>query len=96
MWDIFEAIIVCLNHMMSACVMNQPKGHWLLSNALNINLSVTMAYMSRIPLVDGGETFDQFDIDLHLLRKNMWQEVVKVIRPFQQFLKSFDFLSSSQ
>jgi hypothetical protein len=82
--------------MMSACVMNQPKGHWLLSNALNINLSVTMAYMSRIPLVDGGETFDQFDIDLHLLRKNMWQEVVKVIRPFQQFLKSFDFLSSSQ
>jgi hypothetical protein len=53
MWDIFEAIIVCLNHMVSACVMNQPKGHWLLSNALNINFNVTLAYMNRIFLLMG-------------------------------------------
>jgi hypothetical protein len=53
MWDIFEAIIVGLNHMVSACVMNQHKGHWLLSNALNINLDVTLAYMSRISLLMG-------------------------------------------
>jgi hypothetical protein len=34
------------------------------------------------PLVDGVETFDQFDVELHFLKKNMWQEVVEVIIPF--------------
>jgi hypothetical protein len=33
------------------------------------------------PLVDGVET-DQFDVELHFLKKNMWQEVVEVIIPF--------------
>jgi len=51
--DILEAIIVCLNHMVNACVMNQPKSHWLLFNALNINLSVTLAYMNQIFLLMG-------------------------------------------
>ncbi len=74
MWDILEAIIVCLNHMVSACVRNQPKGHWLLSNALTINLSVTLAYIYESDArcsCRRGETFDQFDIDLHLLRMNI-------------------------
>jgi hypothetical protein len=52
-WDVFEDIIVCLNQMVSARVMNQPEGHWLLFNALNINSSVTLAYMSQIPLSMG-------------------------------------------
>jgi hypothetical protein len=34
------------------------------------------------PLANGVETFDQFDVELHFLKKNMWQEVVKVIIPF--------------
>jgi galactitol-specific phosphotransferase system IIC component len=40
--------------------------------------------------VDGSETFDSFDMVLHLLSINMWQEVVKVIGPFKFFLKAFD------
>jgi hypothetical protein len=31
------------------------------------------------PIFDGSETFDQFDIELHLLNKNMWYKVVKEI-----------------
>jgi hypothetical protein len=43
------------------------------------------------PIVDGSETFDQFDVELHLLNINMWQEVVKVIKYFLEFFKTFDF-----
>jgi hypothetical protein len=38
------------------------------------------------PIVDGSETFD-----LHLSNINMWQEVVKVIKYFLEFFKTFDF-----
>jgi hypothetical protein len=31
------------------------------------------------PLVNGVETFDQFDVELHFLKKNMWQEVKVII-----------------
>jgi len=34
------------------------------------------------PLVDEVETFDQFDVELHFLKNNMWQQVVEVIIPF--------------
>jgi hypothetical protein len=41
--------------------------------------------------VDGNETFDWFDMELHVLSINMRQEIVKAIRPFRNFLKAFDF-----
>jgi hypothetical protein len=40
----------------------------------------------------GSETCDQFDVELQMLSKNMRQQVVKVIKPFVQFLKAFDSL----
>jgi hypothetical protein len=42
------------------------------------------------PLVDGNKTFDIFDVEFHMLNKNMWQEVLKVIKFFLEFLKTFD------
>lgn len=50
-----------------------------------------MAMESQLdPLVDGSETCDQFDVELQMLSKNMRQEVVKVMKPFLQFLRAFD------
>jgi hypothetical protein len=37
------------------------------------------------PLVDGNKTFDIFDVEFHMLNKNMWQEVLKVIKFFLEF-----------
>ncbi len=34
--------------------------------------------------------FDQFDMKFHSLNRNMQHEVVKVIKPFLEFLKAFD------
>jgi hypothetical protein len=40
--------------------------------------------------LDGSETFDLFDVELHTLNKNMQHEVVKVLKPFLEFIKAFD------
>lgn len=40
--------------------------------------------------LNGSETFDLFDVELHTLNKNMWHEVIKVLKPFLEFLKTFD------
>jgi len=45
----------------------------------------------EIDPLDGNETFDFFDVELHTLKKNMRQEVVKVFKHFVEFLKAFDF-----
>jgi hypothetical protein len=34
--------------------------------------------------------FDPFEAKILLQQKNMWLEVIKVIKPFLEFLKSFD------
>jgi hypothetical protein len=40
--------------------------------------------------LDGKEIFNLFDVDLSMLNKNMQQKVVKLIKPFPEFLKTFD------
>jgi hypothetical protein len=40
--------------------------------------------------LDGNETFDLFDVELHTLNENIQHEVMKVLKPFQEFLKEFD------
>jgi hypothetical protein len=40
--------------------------------------------------LDGNEIFNLFDVDLSMLSKNMQQKVVKLIKPFSEFLKTFD------
>jgi hypothetical protein len=52
---------------MIAYVINYFQGHWLLSNALAIVINLIMAMDAKTnPIVDGNETFNQFDIELHL------------------------------
>ncbi len=67
MWAIDEVIAHCLNHVVTTCVFNQSRGHWLLSNALAIviNLIVVMEFETD-PLVDGNETLDLFYVELHM------------------------------
>ncbi len=38
-------------------------------------------------LGDGFKILDEFDLELLIMRKNMWQEVVKVIKHFFLCLK---------
>jgi hypothetical protein len=63
------------------------KGHWLLSNAINL---IIVVEVETNPLANGNEIFDWFDVEFHILNKTMRQEVVKVIKPFVKFLKAFE------
>jgi hypothetical protein len=38
----------------------------------------------------GVKCFDQFDMEFHFLNRSMQHVVVKVIKPFLEFLKAFD------
>jgi len=41
-WHIFQIIIDVLSSIVSACVLNQSRGHWLLSNALNVTITLSL------------------------------------------------------
>jgi hypothetical protein len=81
-----------LNHVVTTCVMNQFGGHWLLLIALTtiINLIVVVEFEVD-PIVNENVTFDLFDVELHMLNVNLWHnEVIKVIKYFLKFFKTFD------
>jgi hypothetical protein len=62
-------------------VMNQSKGHQLVSNVVNIAINlIGIGIWTKSPC--WGEAFDWFDVEFHLLKRNMWHEVMKLIRPF--------------
>ncbi len=50
---------------MSACVMNQSRGHWFLSNVLTIvvNISFNME-VKVVGLGDGSKILNEFDLKL--------------------------------
>jgi hypothetical protein len=37
-----------------------------------------------------GQAIIVFDVEILIFQNNMWHEVVKVIKPFLQFLKVYD------
>jgi hypothetical protein len=67
-WAIVKVITSCLNSIVSACVMNQSRSHWLLSNALTIIITFTINMESTLFLFSGGlENFDSFEIEILVL-----------------------------
>jgi hypothetical protein len=57
-WAIAEVVIICLNPMVTKCVMNLCKRHWLLSYVLATAINLIMAMEIELdPFVDGSETF---------------------------------------
>jgi hypothetical protein len=53
--------------------------------ALTMNMEVTL-----LPLFGGPEIYDSFESEILVLHKNMQLEVIKAIKPFLQFLRTFD------
>jgi hypothetical protein len=82
-WAVVEVVTSCLNPFVSTYVMNQSRGHWLLSNALKTTIAFTMSMEATLlPLSHGPEIFDSFENEIIVLHRNMWLEVIKVIKPF--------------
>ncbi len=43
-----------------------------------------------LQLFNGLEVFNLFEAKIFFLHKNMWMEMIKIIKPFLEFLRSFD------
>jgi len=68
--------------------MNQLGGYYLLFNALIMFISLTLALETKM-----GKTtnvLDAFDVEVFIFQNNLQVEVVKVIKPFLQFLKVYN------
>jgi hypothetical protein len=72
-------------------VLHQSKGHWLLSNALTIAITLIVNMEPKLlQLSSPSKVSDPFEVEILLLHRNMQLEVIKVINPFLDFLRSID------
>ncbi len=72
-------------------MLNQFKGHWLLSDALTKMITLTLNMeIKLLQLFSPFNFFDLFEIMILLLHTNVWFEIIKAIKLFLDFLRSFD------
>jgi hypothetical protein len=89
-WAIDEVITSTLNPVVLACVMNYSKGHWLLLDALTTIITHGHGSYATTTSSNKFEIFDPFDVEIFFLHNNMWLDVIRIIKPLMEFLKSFD------
>jgi hypothetical protein len=83
MWGVAKVITSILNLVVSAYVMNQSNGHWLLWNALTKTITFTMEMeIALLQLFNGLEIFNLLKTEILFLHKNMRVEVIKIIKIF--------------
>jgi len=73
------------------CVINRLWGHWLLFDTLNTCISLAQILEVKVRHAnDALDVLDAFNVELFIFQNNMWMEVVKVIKPFLQFLHAYN------
>jgi hypothetical protein len=71
--------------------MNQSQGHLLLSNILIIAINLTQTLEAEIRAsTNVVDALDDFDVKVLIFQDNMQSKVLKVIKPFLQFLQAYD------
>jgi hypothetical protein len=86
-WAIVKAITSCLNSIVLACVMNQSRSYWLLSDALTMIITFTINMEATLfPFSSGLEIFYSFESEIIVL---LWLKVIKVIKPFFAVFEKF-------
>ena len=97
-WAVAEAISSTLSLVVSACVLNQSRGYWLLSDALASTISTSVKFeMERIDLeccFRATIRLDTFDSKLLMLTTRMREQGVRVLAPFLSFMRIYDPFSA--
>ncbi len=62
-WHTCQIIIGSLGHVVSPCIMNEFKGHWLLSDALTFAISMNLKFRDEID----SATFDNLTEKMEML-----------------------------
>jgi hypothetical protein len=93
-WKIPQTIVDCLSLVVFAHVLNQSRGHWLLSDVLHFAISMKLKFKEENEVVPSFESvMDDNSVvndELFLLASNIKREVINVLDSFLSFLKVYD------
>jgi len=93
-WHICQTIIDCLSLVVTVCVLNQSKDHWLLSDALNNAITMSSKLKEFVGIIHNLDQFmnDDFGIilELCLFAFNIKKEVCGVLDSFLSFLENYE------
>jgi hypothetical protein len=89
-WHICHIIVAFLGLVVSACILNQFQGHWLLSDALNSTISMSLKFKDEIDSITFNNLMEEDGnvlYKLSCLASNIKKQVIQVLDPFLSFLK---------
>jgi hypothetical protein len=65
-WVVAEVVTFSFNPIVSTCVLNQSRGHWLLLDTLTMNMETKL-----LQLFKSFEVSNPFEVEILLLHKHM-------------------------
>jgi hypothetical protein len=93
-WQISQTIVDCLSPIVFACVLNQSRGHWLLSDVLHFAISMSLKLREENQVLPSFKNLMDDDSivndELSLLTSNIRREVIDVLNFFLSLLKVYD------
>jgi hypothetical protein len=96
-WQNFQIIVDCLSLFVSTYVFNQSRGHWLLNDALDSAISMSLKLKEENKIIPSFESLMEVDsiifYELSLLAFNIRREIINVLDSFFSFLKKYDLFN---
>ncbi len=93
-WHICQIVVDCLTPVVTTCVLNQSRGHWLLSDAFHSTIPMSLKLKEESKNAPSFQTLMEEDIGVALelicLASNIRIEVCGVLDIFLSFLKKID------
>jgi hypothetical protein len=89
-WHILKNLVDVFSSMVSACVMNQSRGHWLLIGAMFTTITMSCTLKEELEMNPIINNLVEDAIELDLLASNIKRNVYNVLDVFLSFKKKFD------
>jgi hypothetical protein len=92
-WHICHIIVDSLGHVVSTCILNQSRGHWLLNDALKFSISMSLKFRDEIDLATFDNLMGKYGnvaCELSCLTSNIKKEIIQVLDSFLSFLKKYE------
>jgi hypothetical protein len=90
-WYICQIVVDCISPIVTTCVQNQSRGHWLLSDVLHSAISMSLKLIEDLKNIPSSLALMEEDSsvahELICLASNIKKEVCGVLNGFFSFLK---------
>jgi hypothetical protein len=92
-WAICKVVVKTMFPFVKQCILNQTRGYWLLSNALNVALSINVCMQNQIQqskITPFNFVKGDFEYELGALRVCMMVEVLAILALFLAFASTYN------